>query len=82
MDGATTYGHLEMVEFLNENRTQGYTSKALKGAIYNGYAEVVEYLLSHRIEECAPAIINLPYYYGISCHRAVDKKIISVYCVA
>ncbi|OQS02341.1 hypothetical protein THRCLA_05275 [Thraustotheca clavata] len=44
MDGAATSGHLEVVEFLNENRTEGCTSKALNEAIYKGYANVVQYL--------------------------------------
>jgi hypothetical protein len=44
MDSAAKYGHLEVVKWLYENRTEGKPAHALERARYNGCTNVVEYL--------------------------------------
>ncbi|OQR89583.1 hypothetical protein THRCLA_22667 [Thraustotheca clavata] len=50
MDGAANNGHLDIVQFIHENRFEGCTPNALYGDIQNGYPNIVEYLLTHRQE--------------------------------
>ncbi|OQS02336.1 hypothetical protein THRCLA_05273, partial [Thraustotheca clavata] len=68
-----TFGHLEVVKFLNENRTEGCTKLALQGAVRKGYVKVVEHLLGHG-EEYITEIFIIAEYYRIQCHRSVHKK--------
>ncbi|EFA78425.1 hypothetical protein PPL_09077 [Heterostelium album PN500] len=44
MDVAASKGYLEVCRFLNENRTEGCTYKALESAIVQGHIDVVKYL--------------------------------------
>jgi len=44
MDSAARNGHLEVVKFLHENRTEGCSFAAMDLAAENGHMEVVEYL--------------------------------------
>jgi ankyrin repeat protein len=44
MNWAARNGHLEVVKFLHENRSEGCTEKAMDWAAKNGHLEVVEYL--------------------------------------
>jgi hypothetical protein len=46
MDFAAKYGELEIVEFLHNNRTEGYTANAIESAYWRDHFEVVEFLKS------------------------------------
>ncbi|KAF1321033.1 hypothetical protein FI667_g12183, partial [Globisporangium splendens] len=44
MDAALQYGHLVLVKWLHEHRSEGCASRAMAGAALNGHFEVVEWL--------------------------------------
>ena len=44
IDKAAQNGHLHVVEWLHENRTEGYTEYAMNSAAHNGHLHVVEWL--------------------------------------
>lgn len=50
MDGAATLGHLGVVKWLHENRSEGCTRRALNQAACRKQFDVVEWLLSNRSE--------------------------------
>jgi hypothetical protein len=52
MDDAATYGFLEVVRYLHQNRTEGCTTLAMNGASGNGHLEVVKFLHENRTEGC------------------------------
>ena len=52
MDYAAQQGHLEVVKWLHENRTEGCTTKAMNWAAENGHLEVVKWLHENRTEGC------------------------------
>ncbi|EGG18626.1 hypothetical protein DFA_04121 [Cavenderia fasciculata] len=49
---ASEYGHLDIVKFLHENRTEGCTTKAMDEAACNGHIEIVKFLHFNRTEGC------------------------------
>ncbi|OWY95980.1 hypothetical protein PHMEG_00033874 [Phytophthora megakarya] len=49
-DAAARKGHLEIVQWLNENDCGGFTKDAMSSAAENGHLNVVLYLLEHRSE--------------------------------
>jgi len=52
MDDAASFGHLEVVKFLHENRTEGCTKNAIIWAASRGHLEVVKFLHFNRTEGC------------------------------
>ncbi|ETW06998.1 hypothetical protein H310_03097 [Aphanomyces invadans] len=50
MDVAAQYGHLHVVRYLHERRTEGCSMWAMNGAAENGHLEVVHFLQLHRPE--------------------------------
>ncbi|AVK76652.1 Ankyrin repeat domain containing protein [Pandoravirus neocaledonia] len=54
MDSAAAGGHLDVVEFLHVNRTDGCTADAMDGAAAGGHLDVVEFLHANRTEGCTP----------------------------
>jgi hypothetical protein len=52
MDCAATNGHLDIVQYLDANRTEGCSSVAMDQAAKNGHLDVVEWLHFHRTEGC------------------------------
>ncbi|EGG22276.1 hypothetical protein DFA_04394 [Cavenderia fasciculata] len=50
MDLAAKNGHIEIVKFLSEHRTEGATNRAMDMAAGNGHFEVVKYLHFNRTE--------------------------------
>ncbi|KAJ8520437.1 hypothetical protein ON010_g17947 [Phytophthora cinnamomi] len=52
MDGAAAGGHLVVVRWLHENRTEGCTTAAMDLAAENGNLEVVQWLHNNRSEGC------------------------------
>jgi len=50
MDNASEYGHLNIVRWLWENRTEGYTSWAIESALEkkDDYSSIIKYLKSIR----------------------------------
>ncbi|EGG14475.1 hypothetical protein DFA_12247 [Cavenderia fasciculata] len=59
MDGASKNGHLNLVKWLNENRTEGCTINAMTMASENGYSDVVRYLYENRTaERCVETVMD------------------------
>ncbi|EQC32462.1 hypothetical protein SDRG_09789 [Saprolegnia diclina VS20] len=58
MDAAATNGHLGVVQFLHNHRTEGCTVKALKGAILEGHLDVARFLIEHRTEGAPPNYLH------------------------
>ncbi|RLN43697.1 hypothetical protein BBJ28_00013362 [Nothophytophthora sp. Chile5] len=52
MDGAAANGHLEVVQWLHANRTEGCTTAAMDGAAVSGHLHVVQWLHANRSEGC------------------------------
>ncbi|MHB1952776.1 MAG: ankyrin repeat domain-containing protein, partial [Sulfobacillus sp.] len=52
MDYAAAYGHLPIVEFLHQNRTEGCTKDAMDRAAANGHLPIVKFLHQNRSEGC------------------------------
>ena len=50
MDWAAENGHIEIVKWLHENRTEGCTKHAMNWAAYNGHVEIVKWLHENRNE--------------------------------
>lgn len=50
MDLASSLGHLHLVQWLHENRSEGCTTNAMDCAAYNGHLDVIKFLHSHRKE--------------------------------
>ena len=50
--GAAKYGHLDVVKWLHENRTEGCSVAAMDWAAKNGHLEVVKWLHVNRTEGC------------------------------
>ena len=53
MDRAAAGGHLDVVRWLHENRTEGCTTRAMDRAVDYGYLDVVRWLSSNRAEDCS-----------------------------
>jgi hypothetical protein len=49
---AATYGHLEMVQWLHANRSEGCTTWAMDWAAEKGHLEMVQWLHANRSEGC------------------------------
>jgi hypothetical protein len=58
MDGAAANGHLEIVQFLHSQRTEGCTVAAMDGAARNGHMDVVLFLHTQRAEGCTVAAMD------------------------
>ncbi|GMF34007.1 unnamed protein product [Phytophthora lilii] len=58
MDGAAANGHLEIVQYLHTQRTEGCTVAAMDGAARNGHMQVVEFLHTQRTEGCTAAAMD------------------------
>lgn len=52
MNYAAQYGHLDVVKFLHEHRTEGCTVNAMTYAATEGHLEIVKFLHEHRNEGC------------------------------
>lgn len=52
MNNAAAFGHLEVVTFLHESRSEGCTTDAMDLAALNGHFEVVLFLYANRREGC------------------------------
>ena len=52
MDWAAQEGHLQVVKWLHENRSEGCTSDAMDGAAQEGHLDVVKWLHENRSEGC------------------------------
>ncbi|AVK76109.1 Ankyrin repeat protein [Pandoravirus kuranda] len=58
MDYAAASGHLPVVEFLHNNRTEGCTKEALHESAMNGHLDIVKFLCTNR-NECRIAEVLL-----------------------
>jgi hypothetical protein len=48
MDSACSYGHLDVVKWLHNNRTEGCTTRAMDWACEDGHLDVVKWLHNNR----------------------------------
>ncbi|OQR94206.1 hypothetical protein ACHHYP_01620 [Achlya hypogyna] len=58
MDLAAANGHIDVVCFLHEKRTEGCTAAAMDGAAGGGHLAVVAFLHTHRSEGCTTAAMD------------------------
>lgn len=58
MDSAAEFGHLEIVQWLHENREEGCTSDAMDMAASNGHLHVVRWLHENRSEGCTTSAMD------------------------
>ncbi|RLN53193.1 hypothetical protein BBJ28_00025745, partial [Nothophytophthora sp. Chile5] len=58
MDAAASGGHLSVVQWLHENRTEGCSTAAMDRAAAQGHIEVVQWLHANRSEGCSKAAMN------------------------
>ncbi|TYZ68356.1 hypothetical protein PybrP1_005383, partial [[Pythium] brassicae (nom. inval.)] len=58
MDGAAKSGHLEVVRWFQDNRSEGCTTQAMDGAAQNGHLEIVQWLHANRTEGCSTSAID------------------------
>lgn len=59
MDLAAEFGHLEVVKWLHEHRSEGCSTNAMDLAASNGHLEVVRFLHDHRDEGCSSDAADL-----------------------
>lgn len=58
MDVAISRGHLDMVKFLHENRTEGCSSNALRRATDNVCVDVVKWLIENKPDQYTNDTLN------------------------
>ncbi|RLN77599.1 hypothetical protein BBJ28_00000462 [Nothophytophthora sp. Chile5] len=58
MDGAAANNHLDVVEWLHDNRTEGCSTIAMDLAAQNGHLEMVQWLHHNRTEGCTTAAMD------------------------
>jgi hypothetical protein len=64
MDLAAEIGHLSVVQFLHENRTEGCTTYAMDCAAARGHLDIVKFLHYNRSEGCTSRAFTLARFYG------------------
>lgn len=58
MDGAAANGHLDVVQWLHENRQEGCSIRAMNHAALNGHLEVVKWLHEVRRGSCTNSAMD------------------------
>ncbi|EGZ11588.1 hypothetical protein PHYSODRAFT_336109 [Phytophthora sojae] len=58
IDGAASWGHLDVVKWLHEHTNEGCTAEAMNGAAEGGHLEVVNWLHENRTEGCTSAAMD------------------------
>jgi phage tail protein X len=64
MDYAASYGHLDIVKWLHENRTEGCTEQAMNLAASYGHLDIIIYLHTNRTEGCTFRAIDYAAAHG------------------
>ena len=64
MDEAAECGHLHIVKWLHENRTEGCTTKAMDEAASHGFNDIVKFLHENRREGCTEEAMDHACYRG------------------
>lgn len=59
MDLAARYGHLDVVQWLHEHRSEGCSKYAMNWAAAFGHLDVVQFLHEHRSEGCTTDAMDL-----------------------
>jgi hypothetical protein len=59
MNEAAGNGHLEMVQWLHFNRTEGCTTSAMNLAVENSHLEVIKWLHFNRPEGCTTIAMTI-----------------------
>ncbi|CAI5744007.1 unnamed protein product [Peronospora destructor] len=68
--GAAAGGHIDVVQWLHKNRTEGCTTEAIDTAAAGGHLATFQWLWSNRTEGCTTAAIDFAIFNG---HFAVVK---------
>ena len=76
MDSAARDGHIEVVQWLHENRSEGCTTYAMDLAASNGHLEVVKWLHENRFEGCLTEAIDYAALFGSEQHHLNLKCIV------
>ncbi|EGG18700.1 hypothetical protein DFA_04196 [Cavenderia fasciculata] len=58
MDEAASNGHLNVVMYLDQTRSEGCSHNAINWASRNGHFDIVKYLSSHRTEGCTSVAMD------------------------
>jgi hypothetical protein len=58
MDAAAANGHLEVVQFLHENRTEGCSTRAMNQAARNGHLNIVKWLHFNQTDVCTVHVMD------------------------
>eukprot|EP00611_Tribonema_gayanum_P012613 TRINITY_DN2324_c0_g1_i3.p1 TRINITY_DN2324_c0_g1~~TRINITY_DN2324_c0_g1_i3.p1 ORF type:complete len:288 (-),score=39.14 TRINITY_DN2324_c0_g1_i3:467-1330(-) len=64
MDAAAEHGHLAVVKWLHENRTEGCSTAAMDLAAANNHLEVLQWLHNNRKEGCTSDAFHFAAIYG------------------
>ncbi|KAJ3094083.1 hypothetical protein HDU97_008525 [Phlyctochytrium planicorne] len=64
MTAAASCGHLEVLKFLHECRTEGATTDAMDGAAKKGHLDIVRFLHENRTEGCTRAALDSAVRFG------------------
>lgn len=64
MDTAAARGHLDIVRFLHEHRSEGCTTHAMNMAAMNGHLDVIQFLDTHRSEGCTTLAMDSAAMWG------------------
>jgi hypothetical protein len=64
MADAARNGHLEVVKWLHDNRSEGCTTRAMDDAAYNGHLDVIKWLHCNRTEGCSKDAMDWAARYG------------------
>ncbi|RHY16336.1 hypothetical protein DYB36_006238 [Aphanomyces astaci] len=64
LNAAATNGHLDVVTFLHDSRSDGCTTDAMDGAATNGHLNIVTFLHHHRAEGCTVKAMDMAADYG------------------
>ena len=74
MDLAASRRHLDVVQWLHDNRTEGCSSDAMNYSARNGHLDVVKWLRENRRENEVDTAI---YYARIGCHENIVEYLMS-----
>ncbi|KAG6574746.1 Ankyrin repeat protein [Phytophthora cinnamomi] len=62
MDNAASYGHLEVIQWLHANRSEGCSQSAVVNAINAGHEHVARWLVAHRKRDCIGKLGFVEYF--------------------
>ncbi|KAI8847262.1 hypothetical protein BC829DRAFT_396815 [Chytridium lagenaria] len=64
MNQAAMRGHLDIVKFLHEHRSEGCTTHGIDSAARNGHLDIIRFLHENRSEGCTTSAMDNAAGYG------------------